>query len=51
MKMNMHDMSIFMDYIFKLANNKCDTCQIECKIPHKKIKNLYYCSKKCYNHF
>lgn len=34
--------------IFKLANNRCFYCNKVCEIPHKKLGNLYYCSKECF---
>lgn len=38
------------DYIFNLANNKCNTCHKICYIPFKKLSKFYYCSKQCYHH-
>ncbi len=40
---------LFLEDIFKMANNKCHICQIECKIPYKKISKFYFCSKQCYH--
>ena len=36
------------NYICQLANNKCHTCQVICKIPYKKLAKFYFCSKVCY---
>ena len=36
------------NYIYFIANNKCHTCQVICKIPNKKLGKYYYCSKKCF---
>ena len=38
-----------IEYIFKLSNNKCHTCNVVCKIPYKKQCKFYYCSINCYN--
>ena len=36
------------NYIYFIANNKCHTCQVICKIHNKKLGKYYYCSKKCF---
>ena len=38
-------------YIYYLANNKCNICQVKCQVPYKKLCKFYYCSEKCYFHF
>ena len=38
-------------YIYYLANNKCNICQVKCRVPYKKLNKFYYCTKKCYLHF
>ena len=40
-----------IDYIYKLANNRCSICEMRCTIPYKKLSKFYYCSEKCYFHF
>lgn len=37
-------------YIFRLANNRCNTCNHVCVFPYKKLSHFYYCSRVCYLH-
>ena len=36
------------NYIYFIANNKCHTCQVICKIPNKKLGKYYYCVKNAF---